>query len=45
MHKSYQPCCRAKTAQDERDAEARRYHKDTSTLTVKVSPVGGKAVF
>ena len=30
-------CCRAKRAQDERDAEARRYHKDMSTLTVKVS--------
>ena len=30
-------CCRAKRAQDERDAEARRYHKDMSTLTVKAS--------
>ena len=27
---------RAKKWQDERDAEARRYHKDTSTLSVKV---------
>ncbi len=31
--------CRAKRSQDERDAEARRYHKDTSTLSVKVTPV------
>ncbi|DBA76403.1 TPA: hypothetical protein ACH3X1_010108 [Trebouxia sp. C0004] len=27
--------CRAKRSQDDRDAEARRYHKDTSTLSVK----------
>ena len=31
--------CRAKRSQDERDAEARRYHKDTSTLSVKVPSV------
>ena len=40
----FMPCeealtCRAKRSQDERDAEARRYHKDTSTLSVKVMPV------
>ncbi len=40
----FMPCekalaCRAKRSQDERDAEARRYHKDTSTLSVKVTPV------
>jgi len=29
---------RAKKSQDERDAEARRYHKDTSSLSVKVGP-------
>ena len=29
--------CRAKKVQDERNADARLYHKDTSTLSVKVN--------
>lgn len=36
-------CCRDKRAQDERDAEARRYHKDMSTLTVKASTLGARS--